>query len=171
MKYILALSILASIIFFGCAKEDQPFNSRLYIDNMDDLDPQFQSRVLESVQKINQDAGGELIALSKSSENLKPLVFQNISSGTIFAHAQPLEYRCLVSIDQSNPVVNNSDPLVVDLRMVLLHEIGHCYNLGHEVDAHSIMFPSYEGTQIMSPGEISILLTNMAYFSKVLLGM
>lgn len=164
----LLLTILLAFTF-SCAKKDQAFNSRLYVEYADGLSLNFQSKIINAIQKINLDAGGELIAFNKQNGNERPLIFANIKSNEVFAHTQSLDYRCLISIDESNPIINNNSAGQVDLRVVILHEIGHCYNLTHSTDIRSIMYPSFAGTEYLSSGQIGTLLTSLTSFAKSLL--
>lgn len=163
--------IITTTLSLGCAKNDQAFNSKLYVDYVGEMSPHFQNKVATAITKINQDAGGELISFTKKDTHLKPLVFANLSSSDVFAHAQPLDYRCLITIDETNAVLNINDPDVVDLRVVLLHEIGHCYNLNHSSNSADIMYSSFSGTPYMTSPQISILMNNMQNFAQELINM
>ena len=170
-KIILLLCLFIGFLSNSCAKNNQAYSSKLYIDYVGDLSPNFQNKLVTAVNKINQDAGGELISLSKKSTHLKPLVFANVQSPEIFAHTQTLEYRCFISIDESNTITNSNDPDVIDLRVVLLHEIGHCYNLEHTANTKDIMYAYYSGTPYMNSTEISQLLSQMQTFAHYLLNL
>lgn len=172
ITFLLSLITFTIIISsFGCAKNEQAFNSKLYVDYAGEMSPQFQDKVILAIEKINTDAGGELISLTKKDTHLRPLVFANLSSTDIFAHTQPLDYRCLISIDENNSIINSNDPNVVDLRVVLLHEIGHCYNLMHTSNSSDIMYSSFAGTPYMTNPQITLLMTKMASFAQALLNM
>jgi len=173
LKITFLLSLISFVILssFGCAKNEQAFNSKLYVDYVGELTPQFQAKIALAITKINTDAGGELISFTKNDTHLRPLVFSNLSSTDIFAHTQPLDYRCLISIDETNFIVNSNDPDVIDLRVVLLHEIGHCYNLNHSSNSSDIMYASYPGTPYMTNPQITLLMSKMTTFAQALLNM
>lgn len=159
------------LIYAGCAKNNQAYNSKLYVDYVGELSPAFQQKVFTAIERINQDAGGELISLNKNEDHQKPLVFANIQSTEVFAHTQTLEYRCFISIDENNSIINSNDPNVIDLRVVLLHEIGHCYNLNHTSNSSDIMAAYFAGTPYMSNSQITLLLSKMQSFATGLLQM
>jgi hypothetical protein len=154
----------------ACAKNNQAFSSHLYLDNMESFSADYQNKIVVAIQKINQDAGGEFISFSKNSSNQKPLVLINGPTDAALAHSEPLEYRCLITIDENNAIVNNSNPIQTDLRLVLLHEIGHCYHLGHDDSSfYNIMNSQFGGTDSMNPGQVSIILNNLQNFAKSLM--
>ena len=168
MKIFFVLMI--SLVIFSCAKNEQAFSSKLYLDNMESLSPSFQNKIITVIQSINSDAGGELISFSKKQSHQKPLVLISGFSEQALAHTQTLEYRCLISVNETNSIVNNNNPIQTDLRFVILHEIGHCYNFNHDnSSSYNIMNAFFGGTDSLNPGEISIIINNIKYFSRLLI--
>lgn len=161
--------LVVFLIFTSCAKKNQAYNSRLYLENMESFSPEFQAKIVLAIQKINQEAGGVLISLSQNEQNERPLVIINGNLESPLAHAENLEYRCLLNINQENTQINNSDPNVINLKYVMLHEIGHCYDLNHDNSSpYNIMNALYAGTENLTPGEISLVLNNLESFAKSL---
>lgn len=143
LKLIFLLFLTLPIIT-SCQKADNP-PVQLYLSFMDEITPAFQDKIIFAIQEINQEAGKEIVSLTKLKRG-KPLTILATRSNTLFAHAQYLDYHCKIEIDDSNPVVDNNDPDQVDLKYILLHEIGHCYGYKHSQSNSHIMYPDYLGT-------------------------
>jgi len=159
------VKLLVSIIFItilGCAGPSTAPKA-LYLQYLGEVSPDFQSKITYAIGELNKKAGYELVSLTEK-ENRRPLVFLKVSSSEMFAHAEYLDYRCLIQIDDSNTISNNSSNNYLDLQYILLHEIGHCYGFQHVSDTTNVMYPDYTGTQVMNASQISALISKMSSF-------
>lgn len=162
---------LIPLFSFGCAKSNQSFNSKLYLQYVgDDLSDDFKQKISIAIEKINQEAGGTVLSLSEDSEHQRPLTIFSGSSNEILGHAEVIDFQCIILLNQNNLIVNNnSDPDQTDLSYVILHELGHCYKRKHSTDTQSIMFPSYGGSGGMNYSQFNNLISRMGSFAADLL--
>lgn len=128
----------------SCSSQNSEIPKRLYLSVMEELTPEFKQKIVNSISELNQSAGYEVVSLSdrSSDQNWKPLIIYKTYSNEIFAHAEYRDYRCLIKIDETQPSSQND----LDLKYILLHEIGHCYGFSHSNDEISVMYPAYSGT-------------------------
>lgn len=157
--------ILLFLTLVSCQKARSP-GKKLYLQYMDEISPNFQNKIISAISALNNQAGYEIISLSEKTG--RPLVILNMVSDSIFAHARYLDYQCLIQIDESNQIINNSSPTQIDLKFILLHEIGHCYGFKHTNDSSNIMFPDYTGTQVMNQTQINQVLSEIQSFFQEL---
>ena len=97
--------VLISIMFLTACGADQRAPKKLYIDKLDNITENEKQMIYKAVERINQEAGEELISLSKKEgENYKPVVFRSLTheeltdDKSVLAHARYLEYHCLVEM-------------------------------------------------------------------------
>lgn len=136
--------ILFLFLVVSCSNETNIQPKKLYLNMIQDLSPTFQQRIINSINLLNQEAGYELVSLSPNDG--KPLIIYKYYSNNLFAHAEYRDYRCLIKIDETQPVMNND----LDLKYILLHEIGHCYGFIHTELKSNVMYPYYSGTTTSS---------------------
>lgn len=139
---------------------------KLYLQYMDEVSPAFQEKIVNAINALNTQAGTEIVSLSNNGT--KPLVVLNMRSSTVFAHAQYLDYQCLIQIDESNNIVNNQSVDQTDLEYIFLHEVGHCYGYEHSSDQNHVMYPDYLGTVNMLPFQVNQTLTKINNFLQEL---
>ena len=163
--------ILIALLSNGCAKSNQSFNSKLYLQYVgDDLSNDFKQKISIAIEKINQEAGGTVLSLTQNEEHQRPLTIFSGNSNEILGHAEVIDFQCIILLNQNNIIVNNnSDPDQTDLSYVILHELGHCYKRKHSTDTESVMFPSYGGSTGMSYTQFNNLISRMSNFASDLL--
>lgn len=160
---ILSITVLLffAALITSCQNAKQP-PRLLYLQYMGEISPSFQTKIVNAVNSLNASAGNTIIALSDNGG--KPLVILNMKSSTIFAHAQYLDYECLIEVDESNTTINNQSVDQIDLKYVLLHEVGHCYGYAHSTDPNNLMYADYIGTQYMSANQVNATLDRISRF-------
>lgn len=162
-KLIIIFSLfLAGASISGCNQNISKPPKTLYLSSMDEVSPEFQQKIYEAIAALNQEAGVEIVSLSTNVG--KPLNFLKKGNDTTFAHAQYLDYRCLIQIDELNQLINNNSAEQLDLKYVLLHEIGHCYGHPHVDDSSHLMYEDYPGTPGMNVVQINNVRTRINNF-------
>lgn len=152
--------ILSSII--GCAGPSTA-PKLLYLQYLDEVSPDFQSKITYAINQINTRAGYEIVSLTPSDQR-RPLTILKMSSTHLFAHAEYLDYRCLIQIDDSNQISNSSSNNYLDLQYILLHELGHCYGFEHVSDQSKVMYPDYSGSAGLNATGINAIVSKMTSF-------
>lgn len=163
MKFI----FLSLFLFLSACSNVPAPEQKLYLQSISEVDAPFKAKIEATIQKINLDAGHDVVSLTPNGG--RPLVFlkryaTDIYSPTL-AHTQYLDYRCLIEIDPGNVVTSHSDK---DLQYVILHELGHCYGLLHNLNSNSVMYSTYLGTENMTVSQENNLTTIMRAFAKTL---
>lgn len=160
MNKFLIFVIFSALI--GCAGPS-PAPKLLYLQYIDEVSPEFQSKILLAINQINSKAGFDIVSITPSS-NRRPLAVLKMSSSSLFAHAEYLDYRCLIQIDDSNSISNNSSNNYLDLQYILLHEIGHCYGFQHVDDSNNVMYPDFSGSSSLNAGQLTNFVSKMTSF-------
>lgn len=162
--------VIFILFLSSCAKENQAFNSKLYLQYIDsNFSNDFNQKILFAIQKINQDSGGTIISPEQNSEHQRPLTVFVGDSRDVLGHAEVIDYQCLVVLNTTNSIVNNTDPDQTDLRYVILHEVGHCYKRKHDTNPNSVMYPSFSGSSGLSYSQYNNLLSSIQSFANELL--
>jgi hypothetical protein len=141
---IMIVLFLSVLTLSSCQQKAQSPPVQLYLSFIDEMPQAYVDKLLAAINAINTEAGVEIVALRPIS-NGKPLSIMSMRRDSIFAHAQYLDYFCKIEVDESKSTTNNSDPEQLDIKYILLHEIGHCYGYQHTTDSTNIMFPDYVG--------------------------
>lgn len=157
MRYLI---LILTILLASCGKSPK----KIYIRDMMDLTPEVKDQFIEAVNELNAAAGETFISFSGGGLGDKPVDVRQISAADInnnaspsetIAHARYEEYHCLMEIrtdieDVVRRQINPASPSSVTtaqwhegLQRVIMHELGHCYGLGHVNDSYNIMNPTY----------------------------
>lgn len=137
-------SLFLALLLTSCQPEGKAPPVKLYLSFVDEVSEDFEEKIIFAINELNTEAGYDVVSLTPLSDG-KPLSILRSTKGSVFAHAQYLDYNCKIEIDDTNATANNQDPEQIDLKYILLHEIGHCYGFKHTTDSSSVMYEDYVG--------------------------
>jgi hypothetical protein len=181
-KWLMLLTILS---VFGCGKAPhQNFFTGL------DLDQDVYDQLQTIGQAVNQSANHNVLSFSGGTRPIKIVMVDpsQMGHGTglspihglswqhnqTLAQTRYLEYDCYVEVrndireqmhDQGHAY--GSPELDRAIQLVILHELGHCFGLGHVNDPNNLMNPLYQPAWADQTTYDNIIAT----FSQVLKGL
>jgi hypothetical protein len=158
------LILLITLILAGCGKEPK---KNFFRDIS--LDTHTLTQLQSLVGEVNNSANHSVLSLSSGS---RPITIRMVppdelnkgtpaqglnyscmnvhNSGTL-AHARYLQYHCLIEVrdDIYDAMANQlgfgatNSEIERAIQLVLLHEVGHCFGLGHVSNINDLMSPNF----------------------------
>lgn len=168
MKLLILLTLMLTA---GCGQEPR----KNYFRDIS-LDSSTLSQLQTLVTNVNQSSNHSVLSLSSgtrpitirmvdksqldsgSASNMDYHCMHKENAGTL-AHARYLQYHCLIEVrtdifdamdEQLGFLASNSD-IEKSIQLVLLHEIGHCFGLGHVNDSSQLMSTTFNPAWINDP--------------------